>query len=117
MGDGDGDMVADRVGDVVDVLTRVDEQRSSVAFHTKFTAQAGAPSSFVHAGPTTTPLGHQLVRAPPHPAGVITEDVDRDAYVNTDDDLQIAIEAPWQVSVAASHWRPVSHRVAERGPE
>ncbi len=99
-------VVADAAADGVSGQT----QRRSAALHAQPAAHAGA------AGPNATPPGHHAPSAAPQPVGVMTADVDRAAYVKADDDVQIAGDAPWQVSVAASHWRPVSHRVAERGP-
>jgi hypothetical protein len=118
--DGDADSVA--VAVTVDVADAAADdvggqtQRRSAALHAQSAAHAGAASSSVHAGPNATPPGHHAASPAPQPAGAMTADVDRAAYVKADDDAQIAGEAPWQVSVAASHWRPVSHRVAERGP-
>ena len=102
-------VVADAVGETLEV------QRSCTGSHALLTAQAGAPSSRVHAGPSATPSGHQEPPEP-HPCGATTARNEGGAKVNTDEAAHAAEETPWQVSDGASHWRPSSHSVAERGP-
>ncbi len=101
--------VADTVGETLVV------QRSCTGSHALLTAQAGAHSSRVHAGPSATPPGHH-VPPTPHPCGASTARCAMGANVNTDEAAHAAEETPWQVSDGASHWRPASHSVAERGP-
>ena len=100
---------ADAVGETLEV------QRSCTGSHALLTAQAGAPSSRVHAGPSATPSGHQEPPKP-HPCDATTARNEAGAKVNTDEAAHAAEETPWQVSDGASHWRPFSHSVAERGP-
>ncbi len=111
--DAEGEAVAlveaDAVGETLEV------QRSCAGSHALLTAQAGAPSSRVHAGPSATPSGHQEPPEP-HPCGATTARNEAGAKVNTDEAAHAAEETPWQVSDGASHWRPSSHSVAERGP-
>jgi hypothetical protein len=102
-------VVADAVEETLEV------QRSCTGSHALLTAQAGAPSSRVHAGPSATPSGHQEPPEP-HPCGATTARNEAGAKVNTDEAAHAAEETPWQVSDGASHWRPSSHSVAERGP-
>jgi hypothetical protein len=90
-------------------------QRSSNGSHARLELHAGAPSNFVQAGPSATPPGHHESPAP-HPCGATTAPRGAEAKVNAAEALHTARDAPWQVSAPASHWRPVSHRVAERGP-
>jgi hypothetical protein len=90
-------------------------QRSAAGSHTKVGLHAGTPSSFVQAGPTATPPGHH-VPPTPHPCGATTAPSGAEDSVNAKEAAHIADATPWQVSAPVSHWRPVSHRVAERGP-
>jgi len=111
--DAEGEAVALAVADTVGETLVV--QRSCTGSHALLTAQAGAPSSRVHAGPSATPPGHH-VPPTPHPCGASTARCAMGANVNTDEAAHAAEETPWQVSDGASHWRPASHSVAERGP-
>jgi hypothetical protein len=107
------DHVALAVADMEGVALLV--QRSCRGSHALLTAQAGDPSSRVHAGPSATPPGHH-VPPTPHPCGASTARCAMGANVNTDEAAHAAVETPLQVSDVASHWRPDPHSVAERGP-
>ena len=88
--------------------------RSAVLSQRKPAAHSGVAASAVQAGPGATLRGHQEAAAEPHPGGDSTAPAA--TYVNAACGAQMAAEAPWQVSVPASHWRPASHRVARRAP-
>ena len=89
-------------------------QRSAALSHRKPAAHSGVAASAVQAGPGATLRGHEEAAAEPHPSGDSTAPAA--AYVKAACGAQMAAEAPWQVSVPASHWRPASHRVARRAP-
>ena len=107
----DGDAAALGEAECVGVV-----QRNSEGSHRRLGAHAGAPSSSVHAGPAATPPGHHVPPAP-QPAGATTAPCGSDAKVNAAEGAHSAGDSPWQDSDGACHWRPTSHRVAERGPE